>query len=518
MKGFLKFLMEESYKPTPLNIIIIILRWVVFLYGVCVIGYSDQIPFVIGGALYCILATVSSLYLRANRLRTFIIIIFDLVLLQLIFSYATAIAATPGHIAIHFSLLTFLLPIIEIAEYLADMNCSLWGTALICLLVLSTQLSFGEDWTVIQKIIKIIAQLGNMFILFIVGYMLTVSIIERRRQERQINSLISLVEAGQELGSSLTLEKIVQLVVNMVRNLVHCNTCVVYLRENTKEGDMVIVKACDTLPQIERLFKDFNLDVAESIVAEVIKKKGSILLNDAHKFQKEKIIPKIKAVRSVMVVPCLFQREAIGSIYVGQQGVGTFRDDDLRLLSILANQAALAIKNAQLHENVAQLAITDSLSGLYTHGYFQESLDREFRKSYKNSKPVSIMIMDIDFFKIVNDNFGHPQGDALLRQVGGIIKSVSRDSDIICRYGGDEFTVTCLNTNRTEAILIAERIRQAVEEYDFVAGNKVVKVTISGGVASFPEDCETKKDLVQIADETLYEAKKGGRNRIAHRT
>ncbi|HPZ09938.1 MAG TPA: sensor domain-containing diguanylate cyclase, partial [Candidatus Eremiobacteraeota bacterium] len=422
---------------------------------------------------------------------------------------------TAGAYTTSFSLVVFLLPIIEIAEYLSEIRFSLMGATLIGLVILSTSNLKAQGK---ELIIEIILQVCNIVILFIVCYLLTLAILQRQKQHRQIISLISLVEAGQELGSSLTLEKIVQLVVNMVKNLVNCNTCVIYLRERGKEGDMVVVKNCFTLPQHERLFKDFSLDVGESIVAEVIKKKGSILLNDAHKFQKEKIIPKMKYVRSVMVVPCLFQKDAIGSIYVGQQGIASFRDDDLRLLSILANQAALAIKNAQLHENVAQLAITDSLSGLYTHGYFQESLDQEFKKAFKNNKPLSVMILDIDFFKIVNDNFGHPQGDALLKQVGGLIKSVTRDNDIICRYGGDEFTVTCINTNRTEAILIAERIRQAVEEYDFIAGNKVVKVTISGGVASYPEDCDAKKDLVVIADETLYEAKKGGRNRIAHRT
>ncbi len=509
MNNFLKYLTETYYEPTYINKLIIILRWIVFLYGA--FAGPLNIPFIVGGSIYCLLATVSSLYLKGNRLRIFVIILADLTLLFFIFNFCKDLSKS---ISIEFSLLIFLLPIIEIAEYLLDMKFSIFGASLIGILIIST--SNFQDSKILLNVI--ITQICNIGIIFIVCYMLSQSILQFQRQKKQINSLISLVEAGQELGSSLTLEKIVQLVVNMVKNLVNCNTCVIYLRERGKEGDMVVVKNCHTLPQHERLFKDFSLDVGESTVAEVIKKKGSILLNDAHKFQKEKIIPKMKAIRSVMVVPCLFQRDAIGAIYVGQQGVGSFKDDDLRLLSILANQAALAIKNAQLHENVAQLAITDSLSGLYTHGYFQESLDQEFKKAFKNNKPLSVMILDIDFFKIVNDNFGHPQGDALLKQVGGLIKSVTRDNDIICRYGGDEFTITCLNTNRTEAILIAERIRQAVEEYDFIAGNKVVKVTISGGVSSFPEDCDSKKDLVVIADETLYEAKKGGRNRIAHRT
>jgi diguanylate cyclase (GGDEF)-like protein len=161
------------------------------------------------------------------------------------------------------------------------------------------------------------------------------------------------------------------------------------------------------------------------------------------------------------------------------------------------------------------MAITDIVSGLYTHGYMQDALEREFRRCKYENLPLSTIILDVDHFKIVNDTYGHPQGDALLRQLGAVIKTVTRSSDIVCRYGGDEFMVILPETNRIGTVLVAERIRQAVEEYEFVLGSKIVHITISGGVASFPEDITTKKELIDKTDQALYQSKQGGRNKIS---
>ncbi|MCL4513158.1 MAG: GGDEF domain-containing protein, partial [Candidatus Eremiobacteraeota bacterium] len=132
-----------------------------------------------------------------------------------------------------------------------------------------------------------------------------------------------------------------------------------------------------------------------------------------------------------------------------------------------------------------------------------------------NNLPLSTIILDVDHFKVVNDTYGHPQGDALLRQLGAVIKTVTRASDIVCRYGGDEFMIILPETNRIGAVLVAERVRQTVEEYEFVLGSKIVHITISGGVASFPEDIETKKDLIDKTDQALYKSKQSGRNKIS---
>jgi|GEM_PF-1033684 len=512
MSDFVRYLTTTSYKHSRHNLLLIILRWCIFIQGLVLIvnkgfaqGFRDYFYYFLGGiALYCIIATIFSLYYLNTRLKAAFIIITDIILIFLIIKISNGVAV----------LLQYLLPILEIAEYFRDMKISLAGTVAIGgLILVSTALQEGIASAALLQ--NLLINIWSVIALIFLSYIFTASILDLQKEVKQIHALLSLVEAGQELGSSLAMPKIINMVVNMVRNIVECNTCVIYLREKQKEGDIIKVAACDSI--YERFFKSFSLDVAESVVAEVIKRRGSILLKDAHQYKKEKIIPQLKLIRSVIVAPCLFQGEAIGAIYLAHPIPDFYDDEELKLISILANQAALAIKNAQLHETTAQLAITDSLSGLYTHGYFQDLLGKEFRNAYYNKKPISLIILDIDFFKIVNDNFGHPQGDALLKQVGGIIKSVARENDVVARYGGDEFTVVCLNTNKIEAVLIAERIRQAVEEYEFVSGTKIIKITMSAGVASFPEDCDTKKDLIEIADQALYEAKQTGRNRVCHR-
>src|SRR5581483_4211391 len=218
--------------------------------------------------------------------------------------------------------------------------------------------------------------------------------------------------------------------------------------------------------------------------------------------------------RAAMVAPLMFEDDAIGAIFIAHGNAGVYTDTIFKLFAMLANQVALAVRNVQLHKTTATLAITDSLSGLFTHGYFQEHLGKEVIQSKYSKNPLSLMIIDVDFFKKVNDTYGHPQGDALLKQLGSVIKQVVRPTDVVCRYGGDEFTVTMLGTNRISAVVIAERIRQTVEDYEFVLGNQIGHVTVSGGVASFPEDAETKKELIEKSDAAMYESKHKGRNRI----
>lgn len=333
------------------------------------------------------------------------------------------------------------------------------------------------------------------------------------RQEAQARALVSVIETSQQLGSSASLEKILNLVTRDVKSLFGCGTCVIYLREGDHHHEPVI-RVAQASTGIPEAFTDFNPELMQSVVGQVIKEKKGRILGDFLSYQPENTIRKEVIFRSTMVAPLVFEEEAIGAIFVSHNVPDVYGENIFHLFSMLATQVALAVRNVQLHKTTATLAVTDSLSGLFTHGYFQEHLGKEIIQAKYSRQPVSLMIIDVDFFKKVNDSYGHPQGDALLKQLGGIIKQVTRPTDVVCRYGGDEFTVTMLDTNRISAVVIAERIRQTVEDYEFVLGNQVVHVTVSGGVASFPEDAETKKDLIEKADKAMYEAKHKGRNRV----
>ena len=190
--------------------------------------------------------------------------------------------------------------------------------------------------------------------------------------------------------------------------------------------------------------------------------------------------------------------------------------DDIRVLTMFANQAGLAIENSRLYEQTLIRSRADSLTGLWNHGYFQYRLQEEISLSQKTSQPLSVIMADIDNFKIYNDTFGHQRGDQALVQVAQLLKSSARKQDSLYRYGGEEFAVLLVETDKKEAYRIAEELRQAVERYDFpqkeILPDK--KLTISLGVAAFPDNANSKDTILNYADKSLYEAKHQGKNRI----
>ena len=160
--------------------------------------------------------------------------------------------------------------------------------------------------------------------------------------------------------------------------------------------------------------------------------------------------------------------------------------------------------------------ITDNLTGLFNHRYFYETLGEELKKAEEKSQPLSIILSDLDFFKKANDEFGHPKGDIILKDTGDIFKSFMGEKDTSYRYGGDEFAVICVNTKKEKAVELAEKIRAAIEKYNFTIDNKKVKITISMGVASIPDDGKNRNDLMKAADTAAHRVKMTGGNQVKH--
>jgi len=190
--------------------------------------------------------------------------------------------------------------------------------------------------------------------------------------------------------------------------------------------------------------------------------------------------------------------------------------DDIRTLTMFANHAGLAIGNSRLYEQTVHEANTDSLTRLWNHGYFQYLLTEELKKAYENGSPLSLVMFDIDNFKNYNDALGHQMGDQLLRDVARILKMTCDGKGYVARYGGEEFAVILHNMSKDHAYQIAEILRKAIEGFQFkgqdVQPNK--NLTISAGLATYPEDALDKEKLIYLADMALYEAKRNGKNRV----
>jgi len=188
--------------------------------------------------------------------------------------------------------------------------------------------------------------------------------------------------------------------------------------------------------------------------------------------------------------------------------------DDIRMLIMLANQAGLAIENSQLYEKTVLRAHSDSLTDLWNHGYFQYLLQSGIEKAKAVKGNLSLIMLDIDDFKVYNDMLGHQAGDTILKELSNLLKNQSRKMDYVCRYGGEEFTIILPQTDKPEAFSIAERVRQDIEKHPFVheeiLPNK--KLTVSVGIATFPKDGSSPSELTNFCDKVLYQAKSKGKN------
>ena len=191
--------------------------------------------------------------------------------------------------------------------------------------------------------------------------------------------------------------------------------------------------------------------------------------------------------------------------------------ETIRSLEIFANQAVAAIEAARSYNEAREQSIRDSLTGAYNHRYFQEVLQREIGRAERLGRPLTVLMLDIDEFKSINDRFGHPVGDAILQGIVAEIRNeVRNDMDLLARYGGDEFALVLPETPLTEGIIVAERVRRRVDErlFRMPDSHQVLRATVSIGLATYPDDSGDKKDLVEKADAALYRAKHAGKNAV----
>lgn len=189
-------------------------------------------------------------------------------------------------------------------------------------------------------------------------------------------------------------------------------------------------------------------------------------------------------------------------------------EDDKETVRILGHQFALAMRRVSLYQEIGKIAITDALTAVYTRRYTIERLKEEIARSTNRKIKMSFLMIDVDHFKGYNDRYGHLTGDQVLRSVGEIIRQNIREIDIPGRYGGEEFCVVLPDTDREGAKFAAERIRDAAEQASIRAYDAAIRVTVSIGIATYPDDGQSFNEIIDKADWALYRSKKQGRNRV----
>ena len=218
-------------------------------------------------------------------------------------------------------------------------------------------------------------------------------------------------------------------------------------------------------------------------------------------------------VRSVLFIQLKAKGRKLGALFLGSAEPDSFHHRHLRMLNLICQHASANIENSLLHQRVERESLSDDLTQLHNHRFFQERLAKEVSRARRSKSQLTLLMADIDKFKSVNDSYGHRIGDMVLRRVAEILKKTIRTEDSIARYGGEEFVIILTESDRKGGMLMAERLRNAIERVTFPLEGNSISITISIGAATYPADGGEPWELIEHADQALYAAKDQGRNR-----
>jgi diguanylate cyclase (GGDEF)-like protein len=240
-----------------------------------------------------------------------------------------------------------------------------------------------------------------------------------------------------------------------------------------------------------------------------------LFLTDAQAYRPFETLGPLNCGRSWLGIPLVGHAQIMGYLSVYAKQPGMYGSEHTRLAEIFASEASIAIENANLFEQVQQLAVTDELTGFYNRRYFYELVELELARSRRYHHPVSLLMIDIDHFKAVNDQYGHATGDRVLKEICNSMRRMVRESDIPGRHGGEEFVILLPETPRDRAADVAERLRQAVAAEPLTVDEYEISVTLSIGVTEFADSKQDLDTFLRQADQAMYSAKQAGRNRVS---
>lgn len=322
-----------------------------------------------------------------------------------------------------------------------------------------------------------------------------------------------LYAAVQSLSMGLERDDLLERFGGLLRTLVPCDSWALGMREEENAALERIAGLGYRVdaPQV------LSLDRSGALAGTLGHAEGAVLFNSQPGAQIPAVLLEGLAgqPRHFLLAPLRLGGRLAGVLKVDRAGE-PFSEEERDAAYIFANQAASTLEHARLYALHRRLATTDGLTGLYNHRYFQERLALELQQALRTGKPLSLALTDIDFFKKFNDNFGHQEGDAVLRRVAVLLKeSVRADTDVVCRYGGEEFVMILPDCDVVEARQLMEALRADCAAH--LSGGDAERsqgITLSIGVSTYPAAAREQRDLIHVADEALYKAKHAGRNRV----
>jgi diguanylate cyclase (GGDEF)-like protein len=313
--------------------------------------------------------------------------------------------------------------------------------------------------------------------------------------------------------STLDLQTLFDRILQVLREVTHCDSAALLLY-NPGAEELEVHQALGTGSDALR---GSCLRLEEGVTGQAARNQELIYVQDIGSDGRYLHYKKKTPQRGSMVsAPLTSKKRLLGVLNLHKDRCAAFTDGEIKLIQTVVTQAAIAIENAQLYEKTRNLSNTDELTGLANRRHFQEIVNREVAQARRYGTGFSLIIIDIDFFKLYNDTHGHLRGDAVLRKVAALLLQNTRGIDLVARFGGEEFVVLLPKTGTEGARAAAEKLRQCVAAETFSGAERSQpggRLTISLGVAEFPSNSRDIYELIDLADRALYQAKQKGRNR-----
>ncbi len=326
--------------------------------------------------------------------------------------------------------------------------------------------------------------------------------------------LAILTDVVKTANSILEPRKVIELVVEKIRQLIPSEAWSLLMVDEEKQ-ELVFEAALGAKGKEAAALRP---KIGEGVAGWVAESGKPAIVNDASR--DPRFSPSVDAktsfeTRSILCAPLVSRGRTIGVLEILNKKGGSFTKRDLELVLTLVEPCAIAIENAILFQRTEQLTITDDLTRLFNSRYLNLYLGREIKRCKRHGIPLSVIFLDLDGFKSINDQYGHLAGSGTLTEVGGILALGVRESDILARYGGDEFVVVLPETPSSGALVIAERLRRAIEEHRFLEPQGIAaRISASFGISTYPDHALSPEGLIQKADQAMYRVKERDKNGI----
>jgi diguanylate cyclase (GGDEF)-like protein len=322
-------------------------------------------------------------------------------------------------------------------------------------------------------------------------------------ERRRTSQLEAIAAIAQQATAVLELDQLLNKMCVLI-----CNSfSVAHVSMLLKQHDGLVLRAhhgCMTLQEDH----ETRLRSEDGFWHKVLGESGTLIENEMNAKRAELF----RETASRMCIPLVSCGQTFGALVLHSSEPQSFQAADMRPLESVADICATAIQNANYVERVKQLAYRDGLTGIFNRRFFELRMTEELDRAQRFGAGMAVIMVDIDRFKSLNDEFGHLLGDEVLRQVSSILHDQLRKFDVVCRYGGEEFAILLSQTHPQHAMGVAEKLRSLVERWQFPAVPRAV--TISAGIAAYPQNGVTREELMKAADSSLYAAKQHGRNRV----